>query len=176
MALIRTDGYEFDFPKAKALYKFDEPDKAQPYFHGVSHAMKAVDVMVELVDRYLFIEIKRYDSGFENGHPLEDAKAYLINTSVTKFRDTFLYRYCEEKLDKPVIFICLIDKLDSAMLGTLRKAIGRKIPVGLPAILKERGRWKRPLLEDGKCLVVNEQRWNASNLAAFGSCKYEGVS
>lgn len=176
MALIRTDGYELDFPEAKALYKFDEPDDAQPYFHGVSHAMKAVDVMAELVDRYLFIEIKRFDSGFANDRPLEDAKKDLVNTLVAKFKDTFLYRYCEEKLDKPVVFICLIDKLDSAMLSTLRKDISSKIPVGIPAILQERGRWKRPLLEEGKCFVVDEKKWNASKLATLGSCKYVDIT
>lgn len=173
---LQTDGYEFDFPKAKALYKFDEPDDAQPYFHGVSHAMKAVDVMAELVDRYLFIEIKRYDSGFTDGHTADDAKNYLVNTLVTKFRDTFLYRYCEEKLDKPVVFICLIDKLDSAMLSALRKDISRKIPVGIPAILQERGRWKKPLLEEGKCFVVDAKQWNVSNLAKSGSCKYVDIT
>ena len=31
-----TDGYEFDFAHAVALYKFDEPDKSNAHYHGLS--------------------------------------------------------------------------------------------------------------------------------------------
>lgn len=168
MARLQIDGYEFNFPKARELYKFDERDRGNPYFHGVSHAMKAVDVMVELATQYLFIEIKRFDNGLTPGAKAEDSENFLINNLVTKFRDTFLYRYCEEKLDKPIAYICLIDKLDSAMMSTLRKKVALKIPVGIA----NGYRWKRSLLD--RCFVVNEQRWMTSDLAKLGSCKYVG--
>ena len=169
MASIQVDGYEFNFPKARELYKFDEQDKGKPYFHGVSHALKAVDVMVELATQYLFIEIKRFDSGFVNDGK-EDAGKQLINSLVIKFRDAFVYRYCEEKLDKPIAYICLIDKLDSAMMQTLQRQVALKIPVGIP----KGCRWKRPLLE--RCFVVNEQSWMTSDLAKLGHCRYVGFA
>lgn len=170
MDRVQIDGYEFNFPKARELYKFDEQDKRMPYFHGVSHALKAVDVMVELATQYLFIEIKRFDQGLDAGVKKEEAEKFLINGLVSKFRDTFVYRYCEDKLNKPIKFICLIDKLDSAMLSTLRKKVAAKIPVGNPI----RHRWKRPMLE--RCFVVNEQSWMTSDLAKLGHCRYVGVS
>ena len=44
------DGYEFDFPEAIELYKFDQHDNlAGEHRHGVS-CMKAVDVMAEFRD------------------------------------------------------------------------------------------------------------------------------
>ena len=106
MARVQVDGYEFNFPKSRELYKFDEQrDKASPYYHGMSHAMKAVDVMVELDTQYLFIEIKRFDQGLDAGVKKEEAETFLINSLVAKFRDTFVYRYCENKLDKPIKYI-----------------------------------------------------------------------
>ena len=38
-----TDGYEFDFAHAVALYKFDGPDKNNAHYHGLSYCMKAVE-------------------------------------------------------------------------------------------------------------------------------------
>ena len=47
-----VDGYEFDFPLAKTLYKFDESDKLSPYYHG-ANMMKAVDAVAEFSEYYL---------------------------------------------------------------------------------------------------------------------------
>jgi len=43
---------EIEIPDALSGRKFDDRT------HGLSHCMKAVDFIVELVDRILFIEIK----------------------------------------------------------------------------------------------------------------------
>ena len=45
---IEADGFEFDFPDALDAFCFDEKDKTKPHFHGLSHAMKAVDLVIEL--------------------------------------------------------------------------------------------------------------------------------
>ena len=52
---IPVDGFEFDFHGVKDVFKFDEMDKAKETFHGLSHAMKAVDLILELEDCYYFI-------------------------------------------------------------------------------------------------------------------------
>lgn len=57
---VEADGFAFDFPDALHAFRFDEQDKTQPHFHGLSHAMKAVDLVVELPENYLFIEIKDF--------------------------------------------------------------------------------------------------------------------
>jgi len=45
---IEVDGFEFDFTDAIDVFVFDEKDKTNPMYHGLSHAMKAVDLIVEL--------------------------------------------------------------------------------------------------------------------------------
>ena len=45
---IACDGFEFDFTDAVNVFVFDEKDKAKATYHGLSHAMKAVDLIVEL--------------------------------------------------------------------------------------------------------------------------------
>ena len=45
---VKADGFEFEFPEALYAYVFDEKDKHAPRYHGLSHAMKAVDLVVEL--------------------------------------------------------------------------------------------------------------------------------
>ena len=59
MKLILTEEkFEFDFPDAIALYKFDERDSLSPTFHGAP--MQAVDVMAEFSTFQLWIEIKEF--------------------------------------------------------------------------------------------------------------------
>lgn len=53
---------EFVFLDAIDGLKFDEQDKSSPFFHGLSHCMKAVDFVVELPQATLFVEIKDFRS------------------------------------------------------------------------------------------------------------------
>ena len=89
-----------DFTGAKNAFRFDEGNHILPNYHGLSHCMNAVDFIVEYADRYLFVEIK--DPPDQTRYNAEQDAADLINNLVTKFRDTFLYRWAENKLDKPV--------------------------------------------------------------------------
>ena len=43
---IEADGFSFDFTNAVDV--FDEKDKNQSHYYGLSHAMKAVDIIIEL--------------------------------------------------------------------------------------------------------------------------------
>ena len=58
--IVECDGFEFDFTDALDVFIFDEKDKQKTNYHGLSHAMKAVDIVVELQDYYLFIEVKDF--------------------------------------------------------------------------------------------------------------------
>lgn len=167
---ITTDGFEFDFPRAINVFKFDEQDKNSPVFHGASQAMSAVDVMVELPDRYLFIEIKNPKGPAdyrpkarcrECGHqdnPLSSLQASLIK----KCRDTWLYRYCENKVDKPCHFICLIT-LDSTMTGFILNSLRNSMPAKKPS------RWTRHFIED--MVAVNPDTWNKVYSDLYGTCR-----
>lgn len=101
------DDYEFDFPHALELFKFDSTDKLSEYYHGVS-VMKAVDAIAEFRNFYLWIEIKCYpDANIEElAHPknysqdINNQEVYIrrvLFNLTYKYRDTYLYRYAEKK-------------------------------------------------------------------------------
>ena len=90
MTVLTERNLEITIDGAVKAWKFD--DEA----HGLSHCMKAVDFIVELADRYLFIEFKdpqapqaherdrnRFIRQFKGGELDEDLKY--------KYRDSFLY-------------------------------------------------------------------------------------
>jgi hypothetical protein len=169
---VEVDNYRFDFPGAVDAYKFDETDALSPHYHGVT-VLKAVDVLVELPTEYVFIEIKTYDDLTvfkKEGKTYDDneARKYLIRTLSRKYRETFLYRYCEGKIDKPIYYVCLLN-LDAALKGYCRKELAKRIPVGKAS----RSRWHKELLGKTNLFVVDEDAWNR-NLTRWGSCQYIG--
>ena len=113
--------------------------------HGLSHCMKAVDFVVELPDRYLFIEVKdpqdpqapseageQFIQRFQSGQIDEEFKY--------KYRDSFLYEWASGRADKQVYFtILVLIALDSLtaplLLNRKRDGTGtQRLPLrGLPA-------------------------------------------
>lgn len=169
---VTTDSYRFDFPHAVEAYKFDETDNMSPYYHGVS-VLKAVDVMVELPSEYVFIEIKTYDNlaDFKKEDKTYDdneAKNYLIYNLSRKYRETFLYRLCERKVDKPVNYVCLLN-FDTALMSYCRKELAKRIPVEKA----NPKRWHKSLLDRSRLFVVDKEAWNR-NLTQWGTCEYIG--
>jgi len=126
--------------------------------------MKAVDVMVELGEAYLFVEVKHYDNladfiknaedDDETTRKKKDHHKWLKNYLKYKFRDTFLYRYAENKTDKPVHYLCLIN-FDNALNSALNKNLKRELPVGKPT-----NRWILKLAES--CQILNMSAWNVA--------------
>lgn len=149
--ILREGDLEFCFSDAINAFKFDENDNTSKYYHGLSHCMKAVDFIVELEKYYLFVEVKDMYSPDEYYKP--DKFNHLSNVLKEKFRDTFLYRYSENKLDKPVHYLCLIN-LENALVVTLMKRLKIILPEGLNS-----KRWERPLAKS--CIVANIERWNS---------------
>lgn len=158
---LEADGFSFTFLDALNAFVFDEKDHDSPNFHGVP--MKAVDIVVEFQDFYLFVEIKDFDNldlydidKFHDETELknkQDAFKWLKNYLKYKFRDTFLFRFAENKVDKPVKYICLLANWENALCQHLGKSLKAELPTG-----KASKRWTRELAED--CFVVNLARWN----------------
>lgn len=147
---IVAEGFEFDFTNALKVTKFDEQDRAKPSFHGLSHIMSAVDLVVELSDRFVFVEVKDYRNGPRRSAPSDfDA---LVKSLKTKFRDSFLYRWAERQIGKPVAFLCLVT-MDNALNHRLTKELQRSIPEGKPT-----DRWARPMAT--VTVAVNKKKWN----------------
>ena len=69
-----------------------------------------------------------------------------------KYRDSYLYRHAEDRVDKPVFYLCLLI-LESPLNMALQKALRRELPVGRPS-----GRWERELVRS--CHVLNLEKWN----------------
>ena len=161
---VQADGFEFEFPGALEAFVFDEKDAAKTTYHGLSHAMKAVDLVVELPDVVLFIEVKDFyapdDYDFKSALSVVEAQArrqalnHLREVLVHKYRDTWVYRWAErtaEAPQKPVRYLCVLS-LSNGALGIVSKELRQALPVGLAG-----PRWKREL--GLGCAVLNPERW-----------------
>ena len=161
---IEADGFAFDFSDALDAFRFDEQDKSKAQYHGLSHAMKAVDLVVELPTDYLFIELKDFHAaddydfkGAISSAQRGDRQArfdHLREVLKHKFRDTWLYRWAESKADKPIRYLCLLT-LDNALVSVMGKELRRQLPIGLAG-----ARWKGELAQT--CVVLNLERWNTN--------------
>ncbi len=125
---IDADGFSFDFTDAIDAFVFDESDRAKPTYHG--QPMKAVDIVAEFDAAYVYVEMKdfhdpeMYDQSFaendEEGMKKRDNFKWLKNVLKYKYRDSYLYRHAEQKVDKPIHYICLLtfENGDSHAKGT----------------------------------------------------------
>ena len=128
--------------------------------HGLTHCMKAVDFIVDLADRYLFIEFK--DPQNPRAHARESIRfvADFLSGSIDtelmyKYRDSFLYEWAYGRAVKPVHYLVLvaIDTLTEADLLTRTEDLKRKLPIQGPG-----QQWIRPLVAG--CAVFNIATWN----------------
>lgn len=147
---IECDGFEFDFSDAKDLFIFDEKDKDRPNFHGLSHAMKSVDLIAELEEYYLFVEVKDFHDpvsyeGNEHFNHLREVLKY-------KYRDTWLYRWAEGKTNKPIKFLCLLE-LEKGLISRMTKEIRKQLPLYACG-----PRWRNEI--SNGCAVLNLEIWN----------------
>ena len=160
MKVVKTDGFEFCFTDAIDAFVFDEKDRNKPTFHG--GWMKAVDIVAEFENAYVYVELKNYDDpsicnvlSANSGDEMSDRQRnfkWLKNYLKYKFRDSYLYRHAEEKVEKPIYYICLIT-FDNALNSRMQKSLRKELPVG-----KLSRRWVRTLAID--CKVVNLDKWN----------------
>ena len=156
MSTFTEDDLQITFTNVVSARKFDRPG------HGLSHCMKAVDFIVELPDRYLYIEFKDPQnpagSDPEGGSYLQQFKKGQIDKKLqSKYRDSFLYEWAEGRADKPVYYLVLValDTLTSLHLLQRQKALQQKLPLRGP-----RGRsWPRPFVHG--CAVFNLESWNS---------------
>jgi len=157
---VETDGFSFDFEDALAAFVFDEKDKTKPTFHGVP--MKAVDIVVEFGEAYIYVEIKNPPDpdGYNEALAVDDGGLktrrehfnYLKNYLKYKYRDSYLFRHAEHKIDKPIHYICLLT-FEHALNTAMQKALKRELPVGVAS-----ARWKQAIVES--CQVLNLEKWN----------------
>jgi len=150
MTILREGNLEFNFNHIVNARKFDDSS------HGLSHCMKAVDFIVELPDRYLFIEVKNPQDAGANEF-IEELKSGEIDEILKyKYRDSFLYEWASGRANKDIDYLVLI------ALSTLKKSFLRKRSESLKGKLPVRGPqsnlWPRPIIRG--CGVFNIASWN----------------
>ncbi len=156
MTTLDEKNIQITFPDHVRARKFDDNS------HGLSHCMKAVDFIVELNDRYIFIEFK------DPQHPRakdRDKEKFVNNLKsdhldkilAIKYRDTFVYEWAAQRVsvDKPIHYYVLIalDNLTDADLLVRTDSLRRMIPLQGPV-----GIWKRQII--ASCAVFNFTSWN----------------
>ena len=156
MATLREGNLQITLPQGAQARKFDDPT-----FHGLSHCMKAVDFIVEEADRVSFIEIKDPDhpnatAARSNKFIQKFLSGYLDEDLKYKYRDTFLYQWAAERVDKPIYYwvIIAMNKLTAPDLSARTDDLRRKLPLNGPPS----GQWKRPIVMG--CMVFNIDTWN----------------
>lgn len=169
--ILTVDNYQFDFKEAVSAYKFDDANIGSIRYHGMSNKLSAVDVVAEFPDRYLFVEIKDY-KGRRPGCDCPDVSPgegikWLRDNLRKKYIDSFCYRYAEDKADKPIYYICLIETADSALVSQLKKNLREVLPIGL-----ECSRWRHEILRN--VTAVNVESWNRCLGETYGLCRKAG--
>lgn len=109
---LRERDLEIDFTDAIDAIVFDQMKANKPNYHGIAE-MHRVDFVVELEEAILFVEVKDPGNPRAQAEGLEKFYAELKSgtlgdTFAAKFIDTFLYRWAEERLHKPVHYISLV--------------------------------------------------------------------
>lgn len=129
--------------------------------HSLTHCMKAVDFIVELDDRTLFIEFKDPDdpAAAPERQQLfmeEYRSGALDNKLKAKYRDSFLYEWGSGRVSKPIYYLVLIgaSALTEADLLARTDALRRQIPVLGPSDKP----WKKSFVAG--CAVMNIAAWN----------------
>lgn len=155
MTVFTEGNLQLTVSDAVSVRKFDDDA------HGLSHCMKAVDFIIELTDRLLFVEFKDPDAP---NIPLP-ARAEFVESLIEgrrdeefkyKYRDSFLYEWAAGRANKPVYYLVLIAQHDLSPGDASRRtaALERKLPLSLPVSVA----WTRPIV-DG-CGVFNIATWN----------------
>ncbi len=156
MKVLAEGDLRMSLPDSAKGRKFDDQT-----MHGLSHCMKAVDFIVELEEQLLFVEFKDP----ENPEAVRERSAEFIkqfrsgqldSDLKTKYRDSWLYEWAEDRIKKPITYLVLMgaSTLSAAELLARTDALKRQIPMAGAGSRP----WKKPFLAG--CAVMNIAAWN----------------
>lgn len=161
----KLEGYTFDFPAATKIVKFDGPD------HHLTHAMKAVDVVIELPDYRLFVEVKNFESHGEwikllsEGDRVQRLEKLRFDL-VYKYRDSLIYHWCSGASNKKNVFVFLTDWSDPIKIHSFYQTLSDRFPT-----VSQRGKWlsvwRRSFVDT--FVVVNRNLWSKTTLSKWGT-------
>lgn len=161
MTVLTEGNLQITIPPGIPARKFDDTG------HGLAHCMKAVDFIIELNDRYIFIEFKdpqhpNSKAGDRNKFVKKFLSGSIDEDFKYKYRDSFLYEWASGKAKKPIYYYVLValDTLTEAELITRTDDLKRKLPYDGPPS----GTWKKRIVAG--CMVFNIATWN-KNLSSY---------
>lgn len=156
MTVLTEGNLQISLPESVEARKFDDE-----MTHGLSHCMKAVDFIIELEERVLFVEFKDPENpavpGKERAAFLEKIRSGKIDSELkTKYRDAWLYEWAQGRIEKPVTYLVLLgaSTLSAADLLTRTEALKRNLPMFGP----HNSAWKQSFIAE--CAVMNLDAWN----------------
>ena len=156
MTTLAEGDLQISLPAGAVGRKFDDGAT-----HGLSYCMKAVDFIVELEDKILFIEFKDPDRPAaqpkDRDKFLKDFLSGCLDSDLkTKYRDSFLYEWGSGRVTKPIYYLVLIgaSSLSEAALLARTDALRRQLPTLGPGDRP----WKKPFVAG--CGVMNIETWN----------------
>lgn len=136
---LQEQQISIDFIDVIEAFKFDDRNKHRP-----SHTMKAVDFIAEYQNYYVFLEVKDPRSSDEK--TIDER----VNNLKLKFRDSFICRYMQSKVDKEIRYICFLS-IETPLLLNLNKKLNQLLPTEVPYQKQDLVSW---------CVVLNEEKWN----------------
>lgn len=152
-AVFEEGDLQITVNNAENAWRFDGPG------HGLSHCMRAVDLIIEQAGRYVFVEFK---DPFEPGSTEREQQRFLgrfqsggLDNDLTyKYRDSYLYEWASGRANKPIHYAVLVaaDELTEEFFLTRTEDLKRKLPVDVPSS------WSRSFVQG--CSVFNLPLWN----------------
>lgn len=145
---------EFDFTNAVTAEKFDKIT----YGGG----MKQIDFIVELADKYYFIEVKNPDNSEATKRAKREFLYKVKNEKlkkdlIKKYKDSIIINWADNKCrNKPIYYITILEA--SYIDNVLKLSLMDNIKKGLPLQLNKGISLKRNIIEGFFILSVEE--WN----------------
>ena len=155
MPILLEGELKFSFPATATPIRFDGAT------HGLSHCMKAVDFIVEFTSFHLFVEVKDPDNTQATPErrarfASELAQPAFPRALSRKYRDSFVYRWAEGKINKPLRYVVLLQL--STLQPALYLAVDQALKCELP-VANTPSSWVRPIASG--LAVLSVAQWNA---------------
>ena len=153
MTILVENDLQISIDDSLDARRFDGPE------HGLSHCMKAVDLVIELPDQFLYIEFTDPDhpqAQYQNKQRfIRDLTGRaLVEELKQKYRDSFLYEWATGRANKPVHFAVLVgmSALTEDILISKTEELAKELPVSGASS------WIRPIAHS--CTMYNVESWN----------------
>jgi hypothetical protein len=155
--ILEEQDLQIDFTNAIDALVFDQMDSTKSNYHGVAR-MARVDFIVEVEEAIYFIEIKDLENPKSQRKGINQFLEKINNGTLAdsfakKYVESFIYRWAEGKVHKPIHYIGLIT-MEQPILDHFITEIKRK----LPPMGRSVPRWKCNFVES--CVVLNLETWN----------------